>query len=80
MHGQDLETYWRTTFGYGLDCCTEVEASYIARQPTVDAIATVMGEAATKARGEGVSTIGLERLDSAQSTQGAVPQSDPPKP
>jgi adenine/guanine phosphoribosyltransferase-like PRPP-binding protein len=58
-HGQDLETYWRTTFGYGLDCCTEVEGSYIARRPTFDAIARVMAEAAEKARGGGLSTIAV---------------------
>ena len=61
-HGQDLEIYWRTTFGYGLDCCTEVEGSYIARQPTFGAIASVMGEAAKKARGGGLSTIAVDVL------------------
>jgi adenine/guanine phosphoribosyltransferase-like PRPP-binding protein len=58
-HGHDLETFWQTTFGYGLDCCTEVEGSYIARQQTFDAIASVMGEAAAKARGSGLSTVAL---------------------
>jgi adenine/guanine phosphoribosyltransferase-like PRPP-binding protein len=55
-HGQQLETYWQDIFGYGLECCTEVEGSYIARQPTFDTIANVMAEAAKKARRGGLST------------------------
>ena len=62
-HGQPLETYWLTNYGYGLDCLTDVEGAYIARQPTFDTIASVMGEAAKKARGGGLSTVALEELN-----------------
>ena len=37
-HGQELETFWQETFGYSLDCLTEIEAGYLARQPSFDAI------------------------------------------
>ena len=37
--------------------------AYIARQPTFDTIASVMGEAAKKARGGGLSTVALEELN-----------------
>lgn len=49
-HGQALETLWRDTFGHGLDCLTDVEAAYLARQPSVDAIRDRMAEAAEQAR------------------------------
>ena len=61
-HGQDLENYWQAIFGYGLDCFTEVEGGYVARQPSVDAIASRMVAAAEAAHGGGLSAIALESL------------------
>ena len=61
-HGQELENYWRAVFGYGLECLTEVEGGYVARQPSVDAIASRMVEAAEAADGSGLSAIALESL------------------
>jgi hypothetical protein len=49
-HGQALETLWQDTFGHGLDCLTDVEAAYLARQPSVDEIRARMAEAAEQAR------------------------------
>ena len=70
-HGQDLENYWQAVFGYGLDCLTEIEAGYVARQPTVDAIASRMVEAAEAAHGGGLSAIALESLT--QPKHGSLP-------
>ena len=61
-HGHELENYWQAIFGYGLDCLTEVEGGYVARQPSVDAIASRMVAAAETAHGGGLSAIALESL------------------
>ena len=61
-HGHELGTLWREIYGYGLDCLTEVEGGYVARPPTVDAIARCLVEAAEKACGSGLSTVALEGL------------------
>ncbi len=58
-HGQDLETFWQETFGYGLDCLTEVEAGYLARQSSFDAIRGCLADAAEEARSSGLSAIPL---------------------
>ncbi len=58
-HGQDLETFWSATYGYGLDCLTEVEAGYLARQLSVDAIRGCLAAAAEEASQGGLSTIPL---------------------
>jgi len=58
-HGQELETFWQENFGYGLDCLTEVEAGYLARQSSFDAIRTNLAEAAEEAGSSGLSAIPL---------------------
>jgi hypothetical protein len=60
-HGSALETFWRDTFGHGLDCLTDVEAAYLARQRSVDAIRDRMAEAAEQARGANLQTVDLSR-------------------
>jgi hypothetical protein len=61
-HGQELETLWFDIYGYGLDCLTEVEGGYVARPPTVDAIARFLVEPTQKAMGSGLSTIPVPSL------------------
>jgi hypothetical protein len=56
-HGQDLEDFWRAVFGHGLDCLTNVEAAYLARQLSFDAIRVRMAEAAEQARRRGLPAI-----------------------
>lgn len=56
-HGSELEELWRNNFGYGLECCTELEASYLIRQPTVDAIRRRLSKAAKKAHEQGIRAI-----------------------
>jgi hypothetical protein len=34
-HGQDLEDFWKSRFGHGIDCLTEPEARYLLRTPTL---------------------------------------------
>ena len=59
-HGRQLEDLWQETFGHGLDCLTEVEAGYLARQLSVDLIRTRMAEAAEQARRRGVQAIAID--------------------
>ena len=37
-HGAELESWWESTFGYGLDCLTESEARYLARADSAQLI------------------------------------------
>jgi hypothetical protein len=39
-HGDELEKWWLSTFGYGLDCLTESEAIYLFRSDSFDVITT----------------------------------------
>lgn len=49
IHGNQLEEDWQENFGYGLDCCTQLEAGYLCRQQTLDFIRRRMAKAAKKA-------------------------------
>lgn len=53
-HGKDLDTFWRSQFGYGIDCLTEVEAVILCRQQSVAAIEDFLAQAAIEARGRGL--------------------------
>ena len=53
-HGETLDRLWRTQFGYGFDCLTEVEAQILCRQPSVAAIEDFLAQAAIEARGRGL--------------------------
>ena len=44
-HGQQLEEWWVSTFGYGLDRLTESEASYLFRSDDFDTITTRLAAA-----------------------------------
>ena len=59
-HGRPLEDLWQATFGHGLDCLTQVEAGYLARKLSTDAIAARMAEAAEQARRRGLPAIEIE--------------------
>jgi hypothetical protein len=59
-HGRVLEDFWREQFGYGLDCLTEVEACYLARQSSFDTIRTRMAEASEEAGRRGLSAATIE--------------------
>lgn len=60
-HGQDFESWWKRTFGYGLDALTESELRYLAtvKVPSTDALrdrilaARQAGDAGAPARTEG---------------------------
>ncbi len=62
-HGKDLEKYWQEIFGYGLDCLTEIEAGYIARQSSFDAITRCLVEATEEASSGGLSTIAIGSIN-----------------
>lgn len=56
-HGKELEQFWQDHFGYGLGCLTKLEAGYLCRVESFDAIRTRLAEAAERARRRGVSAI-----------------------
>jgi hypothetical protein len=53
-HGEALDSFWQTQFGYGIDCLTELEAQNLCRQPSVAAIQDFLAQAAVEARGRGL--------------------------
>jgi hypothetical protein len=60
-HGDPLEELWQENFGHGLDCCTQLEASYLCRQQSLDYIRRRMAKAAKKARERNLSPIQVDR-------------------
>ena len=54
-HGEELDQLWRTQFGHGIDCLTEVEALQLCRQPSIAGIEDFLAKAAIEARGRGLS-------------------------
>ncbi|MEY2925623.1 MAG: hypothetical protein RL367_100 [Pseudomonadota bacterium] len=55
-HGHALDTLWKTRFGYGIDCFTEVEALNLCRQQSVAGIENFLAKATIEARGRGLQT------------------------
>lgn len=56
-HGSQLEKFWEDAFGYGLDCCTELEAAYLCRQRSLDYVRRQLLKATEKARERGLSPV-----------------------
>lgn len=56
-HGNDLDQFWRDQFGHSLDCLTKLEAGYLCRVESFNAIRTRLAEAAMRARRRGISAI-----------------------
>lgn len=52
-HGEELDKLWKSQFGYGIDCLTEIEAQNLCRQPSIAAIEDFLAQAAIEARGRG---------------------------
>jgi hypothetical protein len=59
-HGQALEHFWQDHFGYGLDCLTNIEAGFLAREHSFDAIRDGLAEAAEHARHGGLSATAIQ--------------------
>ena len=57
-HGTGLDALWRSLFGYGTACLTNIEAGYLCRVESLDAIGNRMAAAAKQARRGGVSAVG----------------------
>jgi hypoxanthine-guanine phosphoribosyltransferase len=53
-HGQALDDLWKSQFGCGIDCLTEVEALNLCRQHSVAGIEDFLAQAAIEARGRGL--------------------------
>lgn len=62
-HGRPLDTFWRESFGHGIDALTEAEAGNLLRGPSVDAIRTRLAQAAGDARGRGFPAVEVGRGD-----------------
>lgn len=63
-HGEDLDTFWKAQFGYGIDCLTEVEGQVLCREPSLAAIEDFLAKAAIEARGRGLeSAVGQRQRD-----------------
>lgn len=58
-HGKELDQFWREVFGYSTACLTDIEAGYLSRVESVAAIHARLAQAATLARGRGLSPIKL---------------------
>jgi hypothetical protein len=56
-HGHELDHFWRSVLGHGIDCLTNLEAGYLYRVESFDAIRTRLAETAELARRRGVSAI-----------------------
>lgn len=55
-HGQALDDLWKSQFGYGIDCLTEVEALILCRQQSIAGIEDFLAQAAVEARSRGLQT------------------------
>ncbi len=55
-HGEALDHLWKSQFGYGIDCLTEVEALNLCRQQSVASVEDFLAQAAIEARGRGLQT------------------------
>ncbi len=53
-HGEVLNIFWRTRFGYSIDCLTEVEDQILCREHSVNAIEDRLAKGAIEARSRGV--------------------------
>ena len=54
LHGEELDQFWKSQFGYGIDCLTDVEANQLCRQQSVAGIEDFLAKAAVEARGRGL--------------------------
>lgn len=67
-HGEALENYWKSEFGYGIDQLTQGEAGHIGKAADVESIRTRI----VAARHEGV-----ERLGGGRTQKAGAPQLEP---
>jgi len=58
-HGNELDQFWTSIYGYGTACLTNIEAGYLSRMESVAAIRARMAQAAADARGRDLSSIRL---------------------
>ncbi len=59
-HGNELDQFWKSVYGYGTACLTNIEAGYLCRVESLAAIKNRMAESAKRARSQGLSPIALE--------------------
>lgn len=52
--GETLDQLWRSQFGYGIDCLTEVENQILCREPSTVAIEDRLASAAVETRRRGL--------------------------
>jgi len=57
IHGQELEQFWKTVFGYGYTYFTNIEAGYFSRVESFAAIRNRLAKGAELARGKDLSAV-----------------------
>src|SRR5690606_32989385 len=76
-HGEALEQYWQSEFGYGLDQTTQGEAGHLRAAPDVDAIRDRIAEARREA-GERLDEAGTGAQEEQQGSVNAPGPNDGP--
>ncbi|MCG6552142.1 MAG: phosphoribosyltransferase [Candidatus Magnetominusculus sp. LBB02] len=66
-YGQELDEFWRVSFGHGISTLTEAEGGNLLRQQSFDVIRTRMAKAADEARGRGFPAVEISRGKAGQS-------------
>ncbi|MBF0337353.1 MAG: hypothetical protein HQL05_05930 [Nitrospirae bacterium] len=68
-HGQELDEFWRGSFGHAIATLTEAEGGNLLRQSSFDVIRARMAKAAEQARGRGLSTVEIGRDETQSSVE-----------
>ncbi|MBF0464194.1 MAG: hypothetical protein HQK88_05520 [Nitrospirae bacterium] len=65
-YGQELDEFWRGSFGHGIPTLTEAEGGNLLRQSSFDVIRTRLAKAADEARGRGFPAVEIKRSEAGQ--------------
>jgi hypothetical protein len=52
--GDDVDDYWKSRFGHGIDCLTHRESIVVARQHSLIALETILAQATEEVRARGI--------------------------
>ncbi|WP_420265687.1 hypothetical protein [Candidatus Magnetominusculus dajiuhuensis] len=62
-YGQELDEFWRSSFGHGVATLTEAEGGNLLRQSSFDVIRTRLAKAADEARKRGLPAVEINRSE-----------------
>jgi hypothetical protein len=66
-YGQELDEFWRSSFGHGIATLTEAEGGNLLRQSSFDTIRTRLAKAADEARLRGFPAVEIKRGEAGHS-------------